>query len=61
MTATDLRVFRARFNLTQGDLAEMLGFTRQYVNMMEKGERRITESVAAKVAALSKLQREESQ
>ena len=55
LTRADLRVFRARLNLKQSDVAAMLGVTRSYVSMMESGDRPIPAHVAAMIAALQKL------
>jgi DNA-binding XRE family transcriptional regulator len=41
MTADQLKVFRARHDLTQQGLADLLGLTRNAVNLMEMGERPI--------------------
>lgn len=60
MTATDLRIFRARLRLKQSDVAAMLGVARSYVSMMESGERPIPERIAKRVEALSKLNKEAS-
>ncbi len=36
----DIRDFRKRFNLTQKELAELIGVTRNYVYLLERGVRK---------------------
>jgi putative transcriptional regulator len=38
MLLNRVKEFRARFNLTQSDLAEKIGVTRQTVGFIEKGD-----------------------
>lgn len=50
----ELRVFRARLNLTQGQLAEALGVSRQTVNAIETEKYDPSLSLAFKIAEVFK-------
>lgn len=41
MTIAELKAFRQRHDLTQQGLADLLGITRNAINLMEMGERPI--------------------
>ena len=48
----ELRVLRARYDLSQAELAERLGVSRQTVNAVETGRYDPSLSLAFKIAAL---------
>ena len=50
----NLRFYRTRDNLTQGQLAQKLGTTRQDVSEMERGTRPISRETAEELAAIFK-------
>ena len=51
----NLKFYRTRDNLTQAQLAEKLGTTRQDVSGMERNCRSISKKTAKELASLSKL------
>lgn len=53
MTADEVRKFRAALGLTQGQLAEQLGVTRQYVTLLETGRRQAGRSLAKLLRTLA--------
>ena len=54
-----VKVERARLNLTQGQLAENLGVSRQTINAIEKGKFNPSVTLAIKMARLFSLSVEE--
>jgi putative transcriptional regulator len=56
---TKLKVYRAMHNLTQEDLAEAIGITRQTVIAMEKGEYNPSLHLAFKIAHYFKVKIED--
>ena len=56
---TKLKVYRAMHNLTQEDLAEAIGITRQTVIAMEKGEYNPSLQLAFKIAHYFKVKIED--
>ena len=50
-----IKIERARHNLTQGDLAEKIGVSRQSINAIEKGKYVPSALLAIKIAKLFKL------
>lgn len=54
-----LKVFRAMYDLTQEDLANMLGVTRQTINAIEKGKYSPTLWLAYLLADIFKVNVEE--
>lgn len=55
----NIKIERARYNLTQGDLAERIGVSRQSINAIEKGKYVPSALLAIKIAKLFKLPVEE--
>ena len=55
----NIKIERARHNLTQGDLAEKIGVSRQSINAIEKGKYVPSALLAIKIAKLFKLPVEE--
>jgi len=55
----DLRVLRARYNLTQGELADRLGVSRQTVNAIETEKYDPSLPLAFRIAAVFRLTVEE--
>ncbi|WP_204346824.1 helix-turn-helix transcriptional regulator [Psychroserpens algicola] len=55
----NIKIERARHNLTQGDLAEKIGVSRQSINAIEKGKYVPSALLAIKIARLFKLPVEE--
>lgn len=55
----NIKIERARHNLTQGDLAEKIGVSRQSINAIEKGKYVPSALLAIKIAQLFKLPVEE--
>lgn len=55
----NIKIERARYNLTQGDLAEKIGVSRQSINAIEKGKYVPSTLLAIKIAKLFKLPVEE--
>ena len=51
----NIKIERARHNLTQGDLAEKIGVSRQSINAIEKGKYVPSTLLAIKIAKLFKL------
>ncbi|MEM5567024.1 MULTISPECIES: helix-turn-helix transcriptional regulator [Psychroserpens] len=51
----NIKIERARHNLTQGDLAEKIGVSRQSINAIEKGKYVPSALLAIKIAKLFKL------
>ncbi|OUS03141.1 transcriptional regulator [Flavobacteriales bacterium 33_180_T64] len=49
-----IKIERARYNLTQGDLAEKIGVSRQSINAIEKGKYVPSTVLAIKMAQLFK-------
>jgi transcriptional regulator with XRE-family HTH domain len=49
-TAPEIREARARYEWTQENVADELHFSRQMIQMVEKGKRRLTEQDTAKLA-----------
>jgi putative transcriptional regulator len=56
---TKLKVYRAMHNLTQEDLAEAIGITRQTVIAMEKGKYNPSLQLAFKIAHYFKVKIED--
>jgi putative transcriptional regulator len=56
---TKLKVYRAMHNLTQEDLAEAIGITRQTVIAMEKGKYNPSLELAFKIAHYFKVKIED--
>jgi putative transcriptional regulator len=56
---TKLKVYRAMHNLTQEDLAEAIGITRQTVIAMEKGKYNPSLQLAFKIANYFKVKIED--
>jgi len=56
---TKLKVYRAMHNLTQEDLAEAIGITRQTVIAMEKGKYNPSLDLAFKIAHYFKVKIED--
>jgi putative transcriptional regulator len=56
---TKLKVYRAMHNLTQEDLAEAIGITRQTVIAMEKGQYNPSLHLAFKIAHYFKVKIED--
>jgi putative transcriptional regulator len=56
---TRIKEFRAKYNLTQDDLAEIVGVTRQTMLYLEKGKYNPSLSLAYKVAKALKSNIEE--
>jgi len=54
-----IKIERARHNLTQGDVAEKIGVSRQSINAIEKGKYVPSTVLAIKIAQLFKLSVEE--
>ena len=48
MTSTDLKTARHKTNWTQQQAASKLGLTQAYLSMLERGQRPVTSSLAAK-------------
>ncbi|WP_298761538.1 helix-turn-helix transcriptional regulator [uncultured Psychroserpens sp.] len=55
----NIKIERARHNMTQGDLAERIGVSRQSINAIEKGKYVPSALLAIKIAKLFKLPVEE--
>ena len=55
----NIKIERARHNLTQGDLADKIGVSRQSINAIEKGKYVPSTLLAIKIAKLFKLPVEE--
>lgn len=55
----NIKIERARHNLTQGDLADKIGVSRQSINAIEKGKYVPSALLAIKIAKLFKLPVEE--
>ncbi|MEH6537620.1 MAG: helix-turn-helix transcriptional regulator [Psychroserpens sp.] len=55
----NIKIERARYDLTQGDLAEKIGVSRQSINAIEKGKYVPSALLAIKIAQLFKLPVEE--
>ncbi|WP_028872890.1 helix-turn-helix transcriptional regulator [Psychroserpens burtonensis] len=55
----NIKIERARYNFTQGDLAEKIGVSRQSINAIEKGKYVPSALLAIKIAQLFKLPVEE--
>lgn len=55
----NIKIERARHDLTQGDLAEKIGVSRQSINAIEKGKYVPSALLAIKIARLFKLPVEE--
>ncbi|WP_298895677.1 helix-turn-helix transcriptional regulator [uncultured Psychroserpens sp.] len=55
----NIKIERARYNMTQGDLAERIGVSRQSINAIEKGKYVPSALLAIKIAKLFKLPVEE--
>uniref|UniRef100_UPI001E53A1A3 helix-turn-helix transcriptional regulator n=2 Tax=Psychroserpens TaxID=49277 RepID=UPI001E53A1A3 len=55
----NIKIERARYNMTQGDLAEKIGVSRQSINAIEKGKYVPSALLAIKIAKLFKLPVEE--
>ncbi|MFT4611434.1 MAG: putative transcriptional regulator [Glaciecola sp.] len=55
----NIKIERARHNLTQGDLADKIGVSRQSINAIEKGKYVPSTLLAIKIAQLFKLPVEE--
>ena len=51
----NIKIERARHNLTQGDLADKIGVSRQSINAIEKGKYVPSALLAIKIAQLFKL------
>jgi len=51
----NIKIERARHNLTQGDLAVKIGVSRQSINAIEKGKYVPSALLAIKIAQLFKL------
>lgn len=54
-----IKIERARYDMTQGDLAEKIGVSRQSINAIEKGKYVPSTVLAIKIAQLFKLSVEE--
>ncbi|WP_153122896.1 helix-turn-helix transcriptional regulator [Peribacillus tepidiphilus] len=59
MLLNRVKEFRARFNLTQSDLAEKIGVTRQTVGFIEKGDYSPSIQLALKMAKVFQCSVEE--
>ncbi|WP_108669356.1 helix-turn-helix transcriptional regulator [Peribacillus acanthi] len=59
MLGNRVKELRARFNLTQGDLAEKIGVTRQTIGFIEKGDYSPSIQLALKIAKEFKCSVEE--
>lgn len=55
----NIKIERARHNLTQADLAEKIGVSRQSINAIEKGKYIPSTLLALKMARLFKMSVEE--
>ena len=55
----NLKVWRAKFNLTQEELAELVGVTRKTINTLERGIYTPSVSLALKIAGIFETQVEE--
>nr|WP_298902488.1 helix-turn-helix transcriptional regulator [uncultured Psychroserpens sp.] len=55
----NIKIERARHDMTQGDLAEKIGVSRQSINAIEKGKYVPSALLAIKIAKLFKLPVEE--
>lgn len=55
----NIKIERARHNLTQADLAEKIGVSRQSINAIEKGKYVPSTVLALKMARLFKMSVEE--
>ncbi len=51
MLRNRVKELRARFNMTQSDLGELINATRQTVSMIEKGDYSPSVTLALKIAA----------
>ena len=51
----NIKIERARYNLTQGDLADKIGVSRQSINAIEKGKYVPSTLLAIKIAQLFEL------
>lgn len=51
----NIKIERARHDMTQGDLAEKIGVSRQSINAIEKGKYVPSALLAIKIAKLFKL------
>lgn len=54
-----IKIERARYNLTQGDLAEKIGVSRQSINAIEKGKYVPSTVLAIKMANVFKCRVED--
>lgn len=54
-----IKIERARYNMTQADLADKIGVSRQSINAIEKGKYIPSTLLAIKIAKLFKLPVEE--
>ncbi|WP_366915888.1 helix-turn-helix transcriptional regulator [uncultured Psychroserpens sp.] len=59
MMKNNIKIERARHDMTQGDLAEKIGVSRQSINAIEKGKYVPSALLAIKIAKLFKLPVEE--
>ena len=50
----DLKELREQLNMTQSELASELGVTREFINLVEKGKRNLSESLSIKIGELIK-------
>ena len=57
---SDLRAFREALGLSLEDLAARTSFSVAYLSRLERGERRLTLSVAARILAAMRQDRSES-
>jgi len=55
----NIKIERARYNMTQGDLADKIGVSRQSINAIEKGKYVPSALLAIKIAKLFQLPVEE--
>ncbi len=54
MTSDEYKTLRERLDLTQGELAVLLGVSRKTINSRENGATRITEDAALAIRALKR-------
>jgi transcriptional regulator with XRE-family HTH domain len=61
MTAHELQAARLKRGLVQAQVAESLGVSQAYVNMLENGKRRLTSGLTRRVSTLYRLSPKHSQ
>lgn len=54
-----VRIFREKQNLTQTELGESVGISPQFISLLEKGERRASDSTLERLSKFLKIDKEE--